>query len=50
MARLDFNQSDKSNWSLRYNLQDLHQLHDDTLPSSTVYPGNGSNTSALNQN
>ncbi len=50
MARLDFNQSDKSNWTLRYNLQDLHQLHDDTLPSSTVYPGNGSNTSALNQN
>ena len=50
MARLDFNQSDKSNWSLRYNLQDLHQLHDDTLPSSTVYPGNGSNTNALNQN
>jgi hypothetical protein len=50
MVRLDFNQSDKSNWSLRYNLQDLHQLHDDTLPSSTVYPGNGSNTSALNQN
>jgi hypothetical protein len=50
MARLDFNQSDKSNWSFRYNLQDLHQLHDDTLPSSAVYPGNGSNTSALNQN
>jgi hypothetical protein len=49
-ARLDFNQSDKSNWTLRYNLQDLHQLHDDTLPSSTTYPGNGSITSALNQN
>jgi len=50
MARLDFNQSDKSTWFVRYNLQDLHQLHDDTLPSSTVYPGNGSKTSALNQN
>ncbi len=49
-ARLDFNQSDKSNWTLRYNLQDLHQLHDDTLPGSAVYPGNGSVTSALNQN
>jgi hypothetical protein len=49
-VRFDFNQSDKSNWFIRYNLQDLHQLHDDTLPSSTVYPGNGSNTSALNQN
>ena len=49
LARLDFNQSDKSSWTVRYNLQDLHQLHDDTLPSSTIYPGNGSNTSALNQ-
>jgi hypothetical protein len=50
MVRLDFNQSDKSNWTLRYNLQDLHQLHDDSLPSSAAYPGNGSKTSALNQN
>ena len=49
-ARFDFNQSDKTNWTLRYNLQDLHQLHDDTLPSSAIYPGNGSKTSALNQN
>ena len=37
-------------WTLRYNLQDLHQLHDDSLPSSSTYPGNGSITSALNQN
>ena len=50
LARLDFNQSDNSTWSLRYNLQDLHQLHDDSLPGSTIYPGNGSYTSALNQN
>ncbi len=50
MGRLDYNQSAKSNWTLRYNLQDLHQLHDDTLPSSTTYPGNGSITNALNQN
>ena len=50
MGRLDFNQSYKSTWTLRYNLQDLHQLHDDTLPSSSTYPGNGSNTDALNQN
>ena len=50
MLRLDFNQSDKSSWFVRYNLQDLHQLHDDSLPSSTVYPGNGAYTSALNQN
>ena len=50
LVRLDFNQSDKTNWTLRYNAQDLHQLHDDTLPASAVYPGNGSITSALNQN
>ena len=50
MGRLDYDQSAKSNWTLRYDLQDLHQLHDDTLPSSTTYPGNGSITSALNQN
>jgi hypothetical protein len=50
MGRLDFSQTDKSTWTLRYNLQDLHQLHDDTLPSSPTYPGNGSNTNALNQN
>jgi hypothetical protein len=50
MVRLDFNQSANSIWSARYNIQDLHQLHDDTLPSSSVYPGNGSNRSVLNQN
>ena len=50
MLRFDFNQSAKSDWSLRYNIQDLHQLHDDSLPSSSVYPGNGSNRSVLNQN
>jgi len=49
LVRLDFNQSDKSSWTVRYNLQDLHQLHDDSLPTSTAYPGNGSYTSALNQ-
>jgi Carboxypeptidase regulatory-like domain len=50
MVRFDFNQSAKSEWSFRYNIQDLHQLHDDSLPSSSVYPGNGSNRSVLNQN
>jgi hypothetical protein len=50
MLRLDFNQSDRSNWFLRYNIQDLHQLHDDSLPNSATYPGNGSYASALNQN
>ena len=50
MLRFDFNQSAKSEWSFRYNIQDLHQLHDDSLPASSVYPGNGSNRSVLNQN
>jgi hypothetical protein len=49
MVRMDFNQSSNSNWTARYNIQDLHQLHDDQLPSSSTYPGDGSNRSALNQ-
>ena len=49
LARLDFNQSDKSTWTARYNIQDLHQLHDDSLPSGGIYPGNGADRSALNQ-
>ena len=50
LGRIDFTQSDHSDWTFRYNLQDLSQLHDDTLPSSSVYPGNGANRSVLNQN
>jgi hypothetical protein len=50
LGRLDFTQSDHTDWTLRYNLQDLSQLHDDTLPSSSTYPGNGAQRSVLNQN
>ena len=50
LGRVDFTQSDRSEWTFRYNLQDLSQLHDDTLPSSPVYPGNGAQRAVLNQN
>ncbi len=50
LGRVDFTQSDRSEWTFRYNLQDLSQLHDDTLPSSSVYPGNGAQRAVLNQN
>ena len=50
LGRLDFTQSDRTDWTFRYNLQNLGQLHDDTLPSSSVYPGNGAQRAVLNQN
>jgi len=50
LARLDWMQSDRSSWSFRYVVQDLNQLHDDTLPQGGSYPGNGSYRNALNQN
>ena len=50
LGRLDFTQSDRTDWTFRYNLQDLSQLHDDTLPSSSAYPGNGAQRAVLNQN
>ena len=33
----------KQKWNVRYSVQDLSQLHDDTLPASGQYPGNGAN-------
>ncbi len=50
LGRVDFTQSDRTDWTFRYNLQNLSQLHDDTLPSSSVYPGNGALRGVLNQN
>jgi len=50
LGRIDFTQSDRTDWTFRYNLQNLSQLHDDTLPNSSVYPGNGSHRAVLNQN
>jgi len=49
LGRLDFNQSGNSNWTVRYNAQQLSQLHDDSLPNSATYPGNGAIRDALNQ-
>ncbi|HYV72986.1 MAG TPA: carboxypeptidase regulatory-like domain-containing protein [Candidatus Binatia bacterium] len=50
LGRIDFTQSGNSDWTFRYNLQNLSQLHDDTLPSSSTYPGNGAQRAVLNQN
>ena len=50
LARLDFNQTANTDWTFRYNWQFLSQLHDDTLPASSVYPGNGAQRKAQNQN
>ncbi len=50
LGRIDFTQSDRTDWTFRYNLQNLSQLHDDTLPSSSTYPGNGAHRAVLNQN
>src|SRR5271165_5092060 len=50
LGRIDFTQTDRTDWTFRYNLQDLSQLHDDTLPSLSVYPGNGAQRAVLNQN
>ncbi len=50
LGRLDFTQSSFTDWTFRYNLQDLSELHDDTLPASSVYSGNGAVRAVLNQN
>jgi hypothetical protein len=50
LARLDFNQTANTDWTFRWNWQLLSQLHDDTLPASSVYPGNGAQRTAQNQN
>jgi hypothetical protein len=50
LGRIDFTQSDRTEWTFRYNLQNLSQLHDDTLPSSPAYPGNGAQRAVFNQN
>lgn len=50
LFRADLVQSDKSSWTFRYAVQGLHQLHDDTLPATGSYPGNGAIRDGLNQN
>lgn len=50
LLRADMKQSEKTDWVLRYSVQGLDQLHDDTLPSNSTYPGNGALRKAVNQN
>ncbi len=50
LLRADYAKSDKTNFNLRYAGQLLDQLHDDTLPASNIYPGNGADRKAQNQN
>lgn len=50
LARSDYVYSSNTDVSVRYVGQKLNQLHDDTLPSQSQYPGNGIIRDALNQN
>jgi len=50
LARTDFKLSENTDLSARYVIQQLNQLHDDTLPKQSDYPGNGIVRDALNQN
>lgn len=54
LLRADIIQSGRQAWSVRYALNRVHELHDDTLPSGSLagngYPGNGANRDVLNQN
>src|SRR5579864_8105970 len=50
LVRSDYVYSSNTDLSVRYVGQDLNQLHDDTLPSQSQYPGNGIMRDALNQN
>ncbi len=50
LVRVDWAKSDRNNFNFRYAGQLLRQLHDDTLPSSTTYAGNGAFRNAQNQN
>jgi carboxypeptidase family protein/TonB-dependent receptor-like protein len=49
LGRADYTQTDKTNWNVRYALQNLNQLHDDSLPKQSQYPGNGAIRDVLNQ-
>jgi len=49
LARIDIVKSQANSFTLRYVAQGLNQLHDDTLPEQSTYPGNGAFRNALNQ-
>src|SRR5438067_12608235 len=50
LLRSDFVANEKTNLTARYVVQQLNQLHDDTLPRQANYPGNGIMRDAINQN
>jgi len=50
LVRTDWIKSEATNVSIRYALQRLNQLHDDTLPRQSTYPGNGIYRDVLNHN
>src|SRR5438874_6140910 len=50
LLRSDFVANEKTNLTARYVVQQLNQLHDDTLPRQSNYPGNGIMRDAINQN
>lgn len=49
LGRVDIKLSANDNIAVRYVGQGLNQLHDDTLPVQSNYPGNGAFRGALNQ-
>jgi len=50
LYRMDYAKSQINSYNLRYSGQLLEQLHDDTLPVSAAYAGNGGLRNAQNQN
>src|SRR5438874_4467095 len=50
LLRSDFVANEKTNLTGRYVVQQLNQLHDDTLPRQANYSGNGIMRDAINQN
>jgi hypothetical protein len=50
LGRMDYVASEKTNVTFRYVVQNLNQLHDDSLPTQSNYPGDGIVRHALNQN
>ena len=50
LGRVDYVMSNDTRMTVRYVAQVLNQLHDDTLPEQSTYPGNGALRGVLNQN
>jgi len=50
LVRSDYIHSDKTSFSARYAMQFLNELHDNTLPRTPQYAGNGAFRDVVNQN